>query len=157
MSGRSERGEDMRTAKRVVNQVSMTLPAKSVNESYARVAAAALATQADPTMEQMADIKTAVSEAVTNAIVHAYRGHGDGKVYITMKLLEGGEFSITVRDTGCGIDNVKQAREPCFTTAPGEERSGMGFSIMEAFMDKLRVRSVPGRGTTVTMVKQLAR
>ena len=137
------------------NQVKLVLPAKSINESYARVAAAALAAQLDPTVEQMADIKTAVSEAVTNAIVHAYRGVEGGKVYITMKLTQDDRFIITVRDTGCGIADVRQARQPCFTTAPAEERSGMGFSIMETFMDSLRVTSRPGRGTTVTMSKRL--
>ena len=137
------------------NQVKLVLPAKSINESYARVAAAALAAQLDPTVEQMADIKTAVSEAVTNAIVHAYRGVEGGKVYITMKLTQADRFIITVRDTGCGIADVRQARQPCFTTAPAEERSGMGFSIMETFMDSLRVNSRPGRGTTVTMSKRL--
>ncbi len=137
------------------NQVKLVLPAKSINESYARVAAAALAAQLDPTVEQMADIKTAVSEAVTNAIVHAYRGVEGGKVYITMKLTQDDRFIITVRDTGCGIADVRQARQPCFTTAPAEERSGMGFSIMETFMDSLRVNSRPGRGTTVTMSKRL--
>lgn len=137
------------------NQVKLVLPAKSINESYARVAAAALAAQLDPTVEQMADIKTAVSEAVTNAIVHAYRGVEGGKVYITMKLTQDDRFIITVRDTGCGIADVRQARQPCFTTAPAEERSGMGFSIMETFMNSLRVNSRPGRGTTVTMSKRL--
>ena len=142
---------------KTVNFVRMTLPAKSVNVAYARVAAAALASQVDPTIEQMADIKTAVSEAVTNAIVHAYRGQEGGLVYITMRLMEDGSFIVSVRDRGCGIGDVRQAREPCFTTAPSEERSGMGFSIMEAFMDKLQVRSAPGRGTTVTMTKRLGR
>ena len=137
------------------NQVKLVLPAKSINESYARVAAAALAAQLDPTVEQMADIKTAVSEAVTNAIVHAYRGVEGGKVYITMKLTQDDRFIITVRDTGCGIADVRQARQPCFTTAPAEERSGLGFSIRETFMASLRVNSRPGRGTTVTMSKRL--
>ena len=137
------------------NSVKLTLPAISINESYARVAAAALAAQADPTIEQIADIKTAVSEAVTNVIVHAYRGMSAGKVYITMKLDEKGIFTVTVRDTGCGIEDIGRAREPCFTTAPAEERSGMGFSIMETFMDSLLVRSRLGRGTTVTMIKRL--
>ena len=136
-------------------QVKLVFPANSINDSYARGAAAALAAQLDPTVEQMADIKTAVSEAVTNAIVHAYRGVEGGKVYITMKLTQDDRFIITVRDTGCGIADVRQARQPCFTTAPAEERSGMGFSIMETFMDSLRVNSRPGRGTTVTMSKRL--
>ncbi len=139
----------------VINQVRLVLPAKSINESYARIAAAALAAQFDPTVEQLADVKTAVSEAVTNAIVHAYRDRKDGKIYITMKLTQDGRIVIAVRDTGCGIADVAQARQPCFTTAPGEERSGMGFSIMETFMDTLRVSSRPGRGTTVTMSKRL--
>ncbi|MBQ3077627.1 MAG: anti-sigma F factor [Clostridia bacterium] len=139
------------------NEVRLVLPAKSVNEGYARVAVAALAAQADPTAATLADVKTAVSEAVTNAIVHAYRGVEGGRVYIKMKLDGEGLMTISVRDTGCGIADVKQALEPCFTTAAAEERSGMGFSIMAAFMDSLKVRSAPGRGTTVTMKKRLLR
>ena len=140
---------------KAIDQATIVFTSRSANEGFARAAAACFAAQLDPTLDEVADIKTAVSEAVTNAIVHAYRDRKDGKIYITMKLTQDGRIVIAVRDTGCGIADVAQARQPCFTTAPGEERSGMGFSIMETFMDTLRVSSRPGRGTTVTMSKRL--
>lgn len=140
---------------KVVNEIKMSMPAKSVNEGFARAASAVLASQFDPTVDIVADIKTAISEAVTNAVVHAYP-QGGGKVYITLRLLEGGIFSATIRDTGVGIADVKLARTPCYTSGGTGERCGMGFSIMETFMDKLRVTSKPGRGTTVTMYKTLS-
>ena len=136
------------------NEVRLVLPAKSVNEGYARVAAAALAAQADPTAATLADVKTAVSEAVTNAIVHAYPDT-IGRVQMKGRVCAGNVLELTVRDYGRGIPDVDKARQPMFTTG-GEERSGMGFTIMESFMDKLTVRSVPGRGTTVVMRKRLA-
>jgi len=134
-----------------INQTKLTLLSRSVNESYARVAVAAFTAQLDPTVEELGDIKTAVSEAVTNCIVHAY-GNTIGPIYITVELFENKRVRIRIRDKGCGIENVKQAMEPLFTTG-GAERSGLGFSVMESFTDKLRVRSVPGKGTTVTMEK----
>ena len=136
-----------------VNEMKLVIPSRSANESYARVAVAAFAAQLDPTIEEINDIKTAVSEAVTNCIVHAYRDK-IGTVFLTVKLFEEGKIAIKIRDTGCGIDDVKQAMEPLFTTA-GEERAGLGFAVMQSFMDKLTVRSKPGKGTTVSMEKRL--
>ena len=124
------------------------------NESFARVAIAAFAVQLNPTLPEMADIKTAVSEAVTNAIVHGYPDQL-GKIAVKLKLLPNNTLEITVRDWGAGIEDIQQARQPLFTTG-GEERSGMGFTIMESFMDKLTIKSVPGRGTTVTMRKRIS-
>ena len=136
-----------------VNQMSLKLESRSVNESFARVAVSAFAAQQDPTVEEISDIKTAVSEAVTNAIVHAYPDKL-GKIVMKLRILEGGILELTVRDWGRGIDNVQQARQPLFTTG-GEERSGMGFTIMESFMDKLTVKSTPGKGTVVSMRKRI--
>ena len=124
------------------------------NESFARVAIAAFAVQLNPTLPEMADIKTAVSEAVTNAIVHAYPDQL-GKVVMKLKILKGGVLEITIRDWGRGIENIDQARRPMYTTG-GSERSGMGFTIMESFTDRLVVRSTPGKGTTVQMRKRIA-
>lgn len=136
------------------NSFKMELLSKSNNESFVRVAVAAFAAQLDPTIEEINDIKTAVSEAVTNCIVHGYK-NTLGKIYITVELLEQRILRIKIRDRGCGIANVQQAMEPLFTTG-GEERSGLGFSVMQSFMDKVSVRSVPGRGTTVTLQKRLS-
>ena len=139
---------------KMLNQVKMTFASRSVNESFSRAALAAFLAQADPTVPQLADIKTAVSEAVTNCIVHAYPDH-IGRVSMRLRILEGGLLEISVRDWGRGIDNIEQAMEPLFTTG-GEDRSGMGFTIMSSFMDKLRVRSLPGKGTTVTMLRTIS-
>ena len=128
------------------NYIKLDFPSRSVNEGFARAAAAAFAAQLDPTMEELGDIKTAVSEAVTNCIVHAYPDTL-GKITMRLRIIGGDTLEISVKDTGRGIEDVAQAREPLFTTG-GEERSGMGFTIMESFMDKLTVRSKPGRGTT---------
>ena len=136
-----------------VNYIQLEFPSKSTNEAFARMAAAAFAAQLDPTMEELGDIKTAVSEAVTNCIVHAYPDKL-GRVSMRMRILGGGVLEISVRDWGRGIDNVERAMEPLFTTG-GEDRSGMGFTIMSSFMDKLRVRSAPGKGTTVTMRRMI--
>ena len=132
-----------------VNYIRLEFPSKSSNEAFARMAAAAFAAQLDPTLEELGDIKTAVSEAVTNCIVHAYPD-SVGKIRMKMRILPGEELEITVQDWGTGIADVEKARQPLYTTG-GEDRSGMGFTIMESFMDKLRVRSQPGRGTTVVM------
>ena len=137
-----------------VNQMSLKLESRSVNESFARVAVSAFAAQQDPTVEEISDIKTAVSEAVTNAIVHAYPDEL-GKIVMKLRILEGGVLELTVRDWGRGIDDIRQARQPLFTTG-GQERSGMGFTIMESFMDRLTVKSAPGKGTTVSMRKRIA-
>ena len=135
------------------NHAFLEFPSRSANEGFARAAAACFAAQLDPTLEEVNDVKTAVSEAVTNAIVHAYPD-ALGKIIMKMKLLKGGVLEITVRDWGRGISDVEEARRPLFTTG-GSERSGMGFTIMESFMDRLTVRSVPGKGTTVQMRKRI--
>ena len=135
------------------NEVTLEFPSRSSNEGFARSAAACFAAQMDPTLNELEDIKTAVSEAVTNAIVHAYPD-SIGKVTLKLRICPENVLELTVRDHGKGIADVARARTPMFTTG-GEERSGMGFTIMESFMDKLIVRSVPGRGTTVSMKKKL--
>ena len=138
----------------VVNSIKFTMPSLSVNESAARAVVSSFLIQTDPTVEELSDIRTAVSEAVTNAVVHAYRGTS-GIIELTVKLLRDREIYIRVKDRGCGIPDISQAMEPLFTTAPEEERSGLGFSVMQSFMDKLSVRSAEGKGTTVTMRKRL--
>ena len=139
---------------KAMNEVTLAFPSRSSNEGFARSAAACFAAQMDPTLNELEDIKTAVSEAVTNAIVHAYPD-AIGKVTLKLRVCPGNVLELTVKDRGRGIADVEKAREPMFTTG-GEERSGMGFTIMESFTDQLTVRSVPGRGTTVTMKKKLA-
>ena len=140
---------------KTIDQVTITFTSRSANEGFARSAAACFAAQLDPTLDEVADIKTAVSEAVTNAIVHAYPDCL-GKIVMRLRLVDGGVLEIQVKDSGVGIPDVDQARTPLYTTG-GEERSGMGFTIMESFMDGLKVRSQPDRGTTVTMRKRIAR
>jgi len=136
------------------NEFVLEFPSRSSNEGFARAAVACFAAQMDPTLNELEDIKTAVSEAVTNAIVHAYPDI-IGKVQVKARILPEHILEVTVRDHGRGIPDIEKARQPMYTTG-GEERSGMGFTIMESFMDKLSVRSVPGRGTTVVMKKKLA-
>ena len=136
------------------DQVTITFTSRSANEGFARACAACFAAQLDPTLDEVADIKTAVSEAVTNAIVHAYPDRL-GKITLRLRRYEEGWLELQVKDSGVGIPDVDKARTPLYTTG-GEERSGMGFTIMESFMDKLKVRSLPGKGTTVTMRKRLA-
>ena len=136
-----------------INELKMIFDSKSINESFSRMAVAAFAAQLDVTVEELGDIKTVVSEAVTNCIVHAYRD-SIGKIYITCTVFEEGVVRISVRDKGCGIDDVKKAREPLYTSLGGE-RSGLGFSVMESFSDSLRVRSKVGVGTTVTVDKKI--
>lgn len=131
------------------NYIKIEFPSKSSNEAFARTAAAAFASQLDPTMDELGDIRTAVSEAVTNAIVHAYPD-SIGKISMRLRILGRDTLEVSVRDWGRGIEDVERAMRPLYTTG-GEERSGMGFTIMGSFMDKLRVRSTPGKGTTVTM------
>ncbi|MBR2296979.1 MAG: anti-sigma F factor [Clostridia bacterium] len=140
--------------KKLLNKLVMRFPSKSSNEGFARSAAAAFIAQLDPTLDEISDIKTAVSEAVTNCIVHAYRD-SFGIVTLIVELFEDNLVEITVRDKGCGIEDVKQACEPMFTTG-GQERSGMGFTIMESFMDGMKVRSVVGKGTVVKMKKRIS-
>ena len=138
---------------RAENYVTLEFLSRSSNEGFARVAAAGFAAQLDPTLDELGDIKTAVSEAVTNAIVHAYPNEL-GRIVLKMKLLPGSVLELSVRDWGRGIDNVEQARKPLFTTG-GSERSGMGFTIMESFMSSLQVTSKPGKGTTVHMKRRI--
>lgn len=140
----------------VINEIKFTMPSLSVNESTARAVVSSFLIQADPTVEELSDIRTAVSEAVTNAVVHAYR-NSKGNIELVVKLLAGREVYIRIKDKGCGIEDVEQAMQPLFTTAPEEERSGLGFSVMSSFMDKLSVKSSSGKGTTVTMRKRLAK
>ncbi len=140
-----------------INEIKAVFPAKSCNEAMARMTAAALASQLDPSASELIDIRTAVSEAVTNCIVHAYRERaGIGKIEMVCRVLEGNIFYIRIKDFGCGIKDVKQAMEPLFTTAPEEERAGLGFAVMESFMDSVKVASSVGRGTTVVMTKKIA-
>ena len=139
---------------RMENYVTLEFLSRSSNEGFARVAAASFAAQLDPTLDELGDIKTAVSEAVTNAIVDGYPDQL-GKIVMKLKLLENNTLEITVRDWGKGIEDIQQARQPLFTTG-GEERSGMGFTIMESFMDRLTVKSTSGRGTTVTMRRRIS-
>ena len=139
---------------RMENYVTLEFMSRSANEGFARIAVAGFAAQLDPTLDELGDIKTSLSEAVTNAIVHAYPDEL-GRILVKIKLLENNVLEIVVRDWGKGIDNVEQARRPLFTTG-GEERSGMGFTIMESFMDHLKVKSEPGKGTTVVMRKRIA-
>ena len=134
------------------NEMKLTVDSLSVNEAFVRVAVAAFVSSLDATIEEINDIKTAVSEAVTNAIVHAYRDTV-GKIYITVSTEES-TVRISVRDRGCGIENIKQAMEPLFTTG-GEERAGLGFAVMESFTDRLTVHSRVGKGTVVTMMKKI--
>ncbi len=138
----------------VINEIKFVMPSLSVNESTARAVVSSFLVQADLTVEELSDICTAVSEAVTNSVVHGYR-RGKGNIELTVKLLAGREIYIRIKDWGCGIADIKQAMEPLFTTAPEEERSGLGFSVMETFTDKLTVKSALGKGTTVVMRRRL--
>ncbi len=136
------------------NKFSMSVLSRSANEGFARASVASFAAQLDPTLEEISDIKTAVSEAVTNCIVHAYKDK-IGKVYINGEIYENGVLKIKIRDKGCGIDNVEKAMEPLFTTVGGE-RAGLGFAVMQRFMDTVKVRSKIGTGTTVVMTKRIS-
>lgn len=135
------------------NEAKLVFKSRSVNERLARSVVAAFAAQADPSVNVLADLRTAVSEAVTNAIVHAYPDEM-GNITLTMRLYENGRLTVKIADRGCGIDDVEKAMTPLFTTG-GEERSGLGFSVMESFCDKVKVRSNVGKGTSVTLEKRL--
>ncbi|MDR1734582.1 MAG: anti-sigma F factor [Oscillospiraceae bacterium] len=137
----------------LINEMKLELESRSINESFARATVAAFCSQLDPSLEELSDIKTAVSEAVTNAIVHGY-AEKTGKVYITARIYADGMFEVAVKDKGCGIPDIAKAREPLFTTG-GADRAGLGFAVMESFTDKLNVRSAVGKGTTVTMRKKI--
>ena len=139
---------------KVINSMKTEFLSRSANEGFARTTAACFAAQLDPTLDEIGDIKTAVSEAVTNSIVHAYPDCL-GKIVMRMKIFDDNSLEIMIRDYGVGIPDIEKAMTPLFTTG-GEERSGMGFTIMDSFMDKLRVKSSPGNGTTVTMRRKIS-
>lgn len=139
---------------KTVNKFTMSFPSKSSNEAFARAAVASFVLQLDPTLDELSDIKTAVSEAVTNCIVHGYRDM-IGKVYITAEIRDDHSLLVKVRDTGVGIENVELAMQPLYTTG-GEERAGLGFAVMQSFMDSLKVKSTVGKGTTITMQKRIS-
>ncbi len=141
--------------KNVENKMELRFPAISANEGFARICAAAFASQLDPTLEEIADIKTAISEAVTNAIVHAYEKKG-GQVILRGKLDEKG-VHFEIEDAGRGIPNLEEAMQPFYTTCSGEERSGMGFTVMQTFMDELHVFSEPRKGTRVCLYKKIGK
>lgn len=138
---------------KAANEIHIEFPSRSVNEAFARTTVACFAAQLDPTLDEINDIKTAVSEAVTNCIVHAYPDRL-GVVYLRARIFEGNVLEVMVKDKGCGIEDVGRAMLPLYTTG-GQERAGMGFTIMESFMDKLKVKSTVGKGTTVTMRKRM--
>ena len=140
---------------KLINEVKLEFPSCSANEGFARSAAACFAAQLDPTLEELGDIRTAVSEAVTNAIVHGYP-NSLGRITLRMRIYEDNILELQIKDRGVGIPDVERARQPMYTTG-GEERSGMGFTIMESFMDAMKVTSAPGRGTAVTMRKRISR
>ena len=139
---------------KIINEVKFSIPSLSVNESVARAVVSSFLIQADPTVEELADIRTVVSEAVTNAIVHGYR-NSYGNIEVVVRILKNNTIYIKIRDKGCGIADIEKAMEPLYTTAPEEERSGLGFSVMQSFTDKLSVKSIVGKGTTVIMRKKL--
>ncbi len=138
---------------KALNEMKLTLESRSVNEGYARVAVSAFVASLDPTVEELSDIKTAVSEAVTNCIVHGYRDTM-GRIYIWVGIFADNSVKIRIRDRGCGIADIRQAMEPLYTSQP-DERAGLGFAVMQSFCDKLTVRSTPGKGTTVTLLKKI--
>lgn len=138
---------------KLINEMKIVFLSKSLNESFARTTVSAFVASLDPTISELADIKTAVSEAVTNSIVHAYK-ETVGLVYISALIYENGKIIIKIKDKGCGIEDIKKAMEPLFTTG-GEERAGLGFAVMQSFTDKIKVTSKPGKGTTVTLEKTI--
>ena len=139
---------------KITNEMKLSFPSKSVNEAFARGVVSSFITALDPTVGELTDLKPAVSEAVTNCIVHAYRRQG-GTVYLSGKILEDKRVIIKIRDKGEGIEDIERAMEPLFTTAPEEERAGLGFAVMQSFCDRVRVSSKPGKGTAVTLEKRL--
>lgn len=154
----ADKKKTKKTKPNPVNRMQFVIPAKSINESLARMLVASFVSQLDPTVAELSDMKTMVSEAVTNCIVHAYKGYDDRSkalIQITAEYFSGGRVVIKIKDKGRGIEDIKQAREPLFTTDRESERSGMGFTIMESFSDRIRVYSKPGRGTTVVLEKRI--
>ncbi len=150
----TERRRSGRPPENLKNELRLELPSNSINEGIARSIVSVFVSQLDPTFEELADIKCAVSEAVTNCIVHGYRDT-HGMIYITIKILDERTVRIEIRDRGCGIEDIKTAMQPLYTTDSEGERSGMGFTVMESFTDRLSVVSSPGRGTKITMIKVL--
>lgn len=140
----------------ILNEMELCFDSRSSNESFARSAVAAFVAQLDPTIGELNDIRTAVSEAVTNCVVHAYRDT-IGKITVSVKITSDNAVIIKIKDKGCGIEDVDKAMEPLFTTAPSEERAGLGFAVMKSFSDNVAVRSKVGKGTTVTLKKILSR
>lgn len=139
----------------IKNEMSLSFPSKSCNEAFARSAVAAFVMNLDPTISELSDIKTAVSEAVTNCIVHGYR-RSNGTIYIKGRITDDNKVTLKIRDKGCGIEDVKKAMEPLYTSAPEEERAGLGFAVMQSFCDKVRVKSAVGKGTTVILEKMIS-
>ena len=138
----------------VINEMHIKFISKSTNEGFARSVVSAFILELDPTINEIADIKTAVSEAVTNSIVHGYKRES-GMIYIDAKITDSKKVIIIIRDKGIGIENVEKAMEPLFTTSQQEERAGLGFTVMQSFMDNVKVKSTPNKGTTVTLEKQI--
>lgn len=138
------------------NEMHLQFSALSQNESFARATVAAFIAQLDPTMDELTEIKTVVSEAVTNSIIHGYESDPSGIIYISVTL-ENGVIDLTIEDNGFGISDIDEARQPLFTTKPELERSGMGFTIMENFMDEMKVESQPGKGTKIQLIKHLSK
>jgi len=139
---------------KILNEVKMSFLSKSSNEGFARITVSGFISQLDPMVDELSDIKTAVSEAVTNCIVHAYNTKV-GRIDMVIRILEGNVVYIRIKDCGCGIPDINKAMEPLYTSTPNEERAGLGFAVMESFMDKLVVRSKVGKGTTVTLYKKI--
>lgn len=140
---------------KILNEVKFSFPAKSTNEAFARSAVASFVMQLDPTISELADIKTSVSEAVTNSIVHGYK-NGGGVIYINVRITDSNVVIIKIRDKGCGIEDIEKAMEPLFTTG-GDERAGLGFAVMQSFMDSIKVNSKLNKGTTVTLKKKIVK
>ena len=138
-----------------INEMKLTFKSRSTNESFARTAVAAFVATLDPTVEEMTDIKTAVSEAVTNCIVHGYRESIEN-IYITAAIYPDRRVVVKIKDKGCGIEDIQKAMEPLYTTCTSGERAGLGFAVMQSLCDKVRVTSVPGKGTTITLTRKLS-
>lgn len=138
------------------NQFELTLPALSENEGFARQCVSAFLLKFDPTVSDLADLRTAVSEAVTNCVVHGYRGRETGMIYISVRCFNDRRVVIRIKDKGCGMADPERCREPLYTSDPSGERGGMGFAIMESFTDKMKVKTAVGKGTTVTLIKKLS-
>lgn len=139
---------------KTTNQMRLSFPSKSCNEAFARGAISSFITPLDPTINELNDLKTAVSEAVTNCIVHGYR-RKSGTIYIYASVKDDNTVTVKIRDKGVGIEDINKAMEPLFTTAPEEERAGLGFAVMQSFCDKVKVKSEPQKGTTVTLIKRI--